>query len=342
VVIGVLALLVVGLAGGLIGNAAGGSSSSAAGSCPVTPVADKNAPSVVTIFATGRVAGGIGSGEVIRSDGYILTNNHVVAPAADGGTLEVQFNDGTKVPATLTGRDPAVDLAVVKVNETGLRAIPTGNSSKLVVGQPVIAMGSPLGLEGTVTSGIVSALGRNIEVPGEGNNTALLVDAIQTDASINPGNSGGALVDCSGDLVGIPSAGATVPSSSGESSGGSIGLGFAIPANLAIQVADEIISTGSVTHGYFGMSVTQVKAGDGPSPHGTTGLLVVSVVPGGPSAQAGLRADDVITTINGQPATTPDQLYAITLTQRPGDQVKIGYERSGKSDTTTVTLGTAP
>jgi putative serine protease PepD len=343
VLIGVAILLVAGLVGGVVADAVDSDgSSSSAGSCVVTPVADENLPSVVTIYASGRVGSGIGSGEVIQSDGYILTNNHVVQPAVDGGTLEVRFNDGAMVPATLTGRDAQVDLAVVKVDETGLRPIPEGNSDNVVVGEPVIAMGSPLGLVGTVTSGIVSALDRTIEVAGEGDQSALLVDAVQTDASINPGNSGGALVNCSGQLVGVNSAGATVPSSSGEASPGSIGLNFAIPVNLAVQVSNELISTGHTTHSYFGMSVSPVRAGAGPNNGAPSGLQVVAVVPGGPAAQAGLQVGDIITSINGQPATSTDQIMSITLSQRAGDTVKIEYWRNGKTSTTTVTLGSVP
>ena len=213
-----------GLAGGLIATASAAPNSStadasAAGtegsatSCPVTPVADQVLPSVVTISASGTDGAGTGSGEVIRSDGYILTNNHVIAIAANGGKVEVLFADGTSAPATIVGRDTLTDLAVLKVEGiSNLKPITLGSSSSVQVGQPVIALGAPLGLSGSVTSGIVSALDRTVEVPAEDDKNALLVSAVQTDAAINPGNSGGALVNCSGELVGVPSAGATVPS----------------------------------------------------------------------------------------------------------------------------------
>jgi putative serine protease PepD len=202
--------------------------SSEISACAVTPVVNKVIPSVVTISARGEGGGGTGSGEVIRSGGYILTNNHVIAIAAHGGSVEVLFSDGQTAPATITGRDPQTDLAVLKVQTTHqLKVIPLGNSSTVKVGEATVVVGAPLGLSGTVTSGIVSALDRTIEVPAENDSSALLVSAIQSDASINPGNSGGAMVNCAGQLIGVPTAGATVPSSSGESSGGSIGLGFA-------------------------------------------------------------------------------------------------------------------
>lgn len=228
------ALVVGGVVGGLIVGAtqSPGSSvnpgtsaaSSTASACPVTSVADQVVPSVVTIAASGPGGDGTGSGEVIRSGGYMLTNNHVISIAASGGSVEILFSDGQTVPATITGRDPQTDLAVLKVISLG--------SSSVKVGQPVVAIGAPLGLSGTVTSGIVSALDRTVQVPGENNRSALLVSAVQTDASINPGNSGGALVNCEGQLVGVPTAGATVP----DSGGGSIGLGFAIPVDLAKSI----------------------------------------------------------------------------------------------------------
>jgi putative serine protease PepD len=323
-------------------NANAGSGQPAGAVCQVTQVAKDTLPSVVTISATGASSGGTGSGEVIKSDGYILTNNHVIAPAANGGKLEVLFSDGKSVPATLAGRDPLTDVAVIKVDQTGLRAIPIGKSSTLSVGQPVVVLGAPLGLTSTVTSGIVSALNRTIQVPGEDSHPALLLNAIQTDAAINPGNSGGAMVNCAGQFVGIPSAGATVPSSSGESSGGSIGLGFAIPSDYAITLADEIISTGRVSHAYFGVSAIPVPpeaaANNGVAP----GLYVTAVAPAGPAFKAGLREGDIITTIDGQPATSTDQLVMLTLTKHPGDTVQLGYERDGRQATTTVTLVSTP
>jgi putative serine protease PepD len=296
-------------------------------------------PSVVTIAASGSGGGGTGSGEVIRSDGYILTNNHVISIAANGGSVEVLFSDGQAAAATITGRDPQTDLAVLKVQVSHeLKVIPLSSSSSVKVGQPVVAIGAPLGLSGTVTSGIVSALDRTVEVPGENDRSALLVSALQTDAAINPGNSGGALVNCAGQLVGVPTAGATVP----NSGGGSIGLGFAIPVDLAKSIADEIIATGRVTHAYFGLQTVPIPPAAAAQAGLPEGLFVRTVAPGGPAAQAGLRPDDVITSIDGEPATSNLQLQELTLTKKSGDTVPIGYTRAGHSATTTVTLGAQP
>jgi putative serine protease PepD len=348
-----------GVVGGVIANTLNSPSSSSASatatgtasstggtsptSCQVTAVAEKVLPSVVTISAKGSSGAGTGTGEVIKSDGYILTNNHVIAPAVGaGGALTVLFSDGKMASATLVGRDPLTDVAVIKVDETGLPAIPVGSSSSLVIGQPVVALGAPLGLSSTVTSGIVSALDRTIQVPGENSQSALLINAIQTDAAINPGNSGGALVNCDGQFVGMPSAGATVPSESGQSSGGSIGLGFAIPSDYALRLADEIMSTGHVSHAYFGIQATPVSA-DAAKVNGVAeGLIVTGIDSGGPSAAAGLAVGDVITSINGQPAVSTDQLVELTLSQKPGDKVTLGYTRNGAAATATVTLGTQP
>jgi putative serine protease PepD len=311
--------------------------------CDVTSVANRVIPSVVTISARGSGGAGTGSGEVIKSDGYIVTNNHVIAIAANGGSVEVQFSDGQIVPATIVGRDPQTDIAVLKIDSSRkLQPIAIGSSSSVVVGQATVVIGAPLGLSGTVTAGIVSALDRTIEVPGENGASALLVAAIQTDAAINPGNSGGSMVNCSGQLIGIPSAGASVPSSSGESSGGSIGLGFAIPVNTAMTIADEIISTGSVTHAYFGIGAVPIPTAAATQAGVPEGLYVQIVTPGGPAAQAGLREGDVITKVDGQPATSTVQLQELALTKKPGDKVELEYWRNGHSTSTTVTLGAHP
>ena len=312
--------------------------------CDATSVAKDDLPSVVTINVTTGTPGATGttgSGEIIREDGYILTNNHVVSPAASGGTIQVLLSDGSSYGAAITGRDPQTDLAVIKITAPEpLRTIPLGSSSSLTVGQPVVALGAPLGLSNSVTTGIVSALDRTVQVPSDNGQTATLLSAIQTDAAINPGNSGGALTNCTGELVGVPTANATVTTSTGETSTGNVGINFAIPVDVATVVADEIISTGKVVHSYFGLQVSAVP----PSGGGSTaeGLYVNEVDQGGPAAAAGLRPGDVITAIDGQPATDPTQLALLTLKKKPGDQVAITYERAGASATTTVTLGTVP
>jgi putative serine protease PepD len=344
------ALVVGGVIGGVIVGVTKSSASTAAApspvtvsACEVTSVANQVLPSVVTISAQGQDGGGTGSGEVIKSDGYILTNNHVIAVAANGGSVEVQFTDGQTAPATITGRDPLTDLAVIKVDTSAkLKVIAMGESSSVKIGQPTVVIGSPLGLSGTVTSGIVSALDRTIQVPGENDSTALLVSAIQTDAPINPGNSGGAMVNCSDQLIGVPTAGATVPTSSGESSGGSIGLGFAIPVDLAKTISNEIISTGSVTHAFFGLETLPIPPVAAEQAGLPEGLFVRAVTPGGPAAQAGLRAEDVITSINGAPATSNIQLQELALTKKPGDTVPLEYQRDGHTTKATVTLGARP
>jgi putative serine protease PepD len=345
-----VALVVGGLLGGCTstatsssgspGTSSGSTGATTVSACAVTSVATKVIPSVVTIAASGSGGSGTGSGEVISSDGYILTNNHVISTAAHGGSVTVLFSDGQTAAATITGRDPQTDLAVLHVQTSShqLDVISLGTSSTVKVGEPVVAIGAPLGLSGTVTSGIVSALDRTVQVPGDNDKSALLVSAMQTDASINPGNSGGALVNCEGQLVGVPTAGATVP----NSGGGSIGLGFAIPVDLAKSIADEIIATGRVTHAFFGLQTVPIPPAAAAQAGLPEGLYVQAVTPGGPAAQAGLRPDDVITSINGQPATSNIQLQELTLTKKPGDTVTIGYTRAGQTATATVTLSAQP
>ncbi len=328
------------------GSSSSGGSASASSDvgCAVTSVADKVLPSVVTIAATGAAGAGTGSGEVIRSDGYILTNNHVIAIAANGGKVEVTFSDGTTVPATIVGRDVLTDLAVLKVAQSdNLKVIGLGSSDSVQVGQPVVAIGAPLGLSGTVTSGIVSAMDRTVEVPAEDDQSALLVSALQTDAAINPGNSGGALVNCSGDLIGVPTAGASVPTADGGSSAGSVGLGFAIPVNIAKTISDEIISTGRVSHSYFGVQTLPIPADAAAQAGLKGGLFVAGVVPGGPAAQGGPAAgrrdhrDRREDRHHQRPAAGADAHQAA---RRHGDDRVRADGATGKK--ATVTLGSQP
>jgi putative serine protease PepD len=345
----VVGLLGAGVIGALVGSASDTDNSAkvvaARASCPVTRVAAEGLPSVVMISVQSGRGGSTGSGEVIRSDGEILTNNHVISDAANGGgSISVLFGDGVTAPAQLVGRDPETDLAVIKVQTTErLSVITFGSSANLQVGEPVVALGAPLGFPDTVTAGIVSALDRSVDVPSDNGSTALLVSAIQTDASINPGNSGGALVDCNARLVGVPTAGATAPGPLGTSSSGSIGINFAIPGDFAKSISNEIIATGTVTHSFFGIQVVPVTpSSTGPSAGAKEGLFVTGVTPSGPSDDAGIRAGDVITKINGEPARSANQLQALTLTKKPGDTVVLTYERNGTSHATTVTLAAEP
>jgi putative serine protease PepD len=311
--------------------------------CPATTIADEVLPSVVTISIQTSTSSSNGSGEVIRDNGYILTNDHVISPAGNGGTIDAVFSDGQTERATLVGRATGLDLAVVKVNAPQkLPVIAFGHSDSLVVGQPVVALGSPLGLSGTVTSGIVSALGRDVPVPADNGQTALLPGAIQTDASINPGNSGGALVDCHGALVGVNTAIATVPNAAGQAGGGSVGIGFAIPVDLATVVADQLIATGRFTAPYFGASTTPIPPSAASRFGISGGLYVQSVSAGGPAAEAGLRPGDVITHVAGHATTRPDSLFLATLTNRAGDKVSVDYVRNGTTATTMATLAAHP
>jgi putative serine protease PepD len=336
----VLVALIGGVVGGVVVKetwTSGSGSTTASGqaaACPAATVADDALPSVVTVQARSGQQGGSGSGVVIRSGGYVLTNDHVIAVASDGGTISIVRSDGETTGATLVGRDPVTDLAVIKAEQTeSLPPISLGESGSLEVGQPVVALGSPLGLNSSVTAGIVSALNRYVRVPSETGQTAHLVNAIQTDAAINPGNSGGALVDCSANLVGINTAGAAVP----NSPGGSIGLGFAIPIDLAKGIADELIANGKVSHLSIGVQLQQISPELAQQAGVSQGLYVTAVTSGGPADEAGLRPGDIILEVDGDPATI-DALTVKTLTLKAGDTIQLSYERAGTKHTTTLTL----
>jgi putative serine protease PepD len=307
----------------------------------VAAVAAKILPSVVSLEVRTGSGGDTGTGIVISAAGYILTNNHVVAAATKGGRLTVVFPDKSSAKGTIVGHpDPVSDLAVVRVtNVKGLHPATLGSSAGIHVGDPVVAVGSPLGLAGTVTTGIVSALDRPVAASDAGSgNTDNIIDAIQTDAAINPGNSGGPLVDMSGAVVGVNSAIATLSGNAVSGQGGSIGLGFAIPIDQAKRIAAEILKQGYATHPIIGVHLDTSFAGDGAriaDPGGT------AVTPGGPAARAGLRAGDVVVAADGERITSPEELIVAIRKHAPGDRLRLTYLRGGQRHTTTVTLGSA-
>ncbi|MDR6506398.1 trypsin-like peptidase domain-containing protein [Arthrobacter oryzae] len=338
----------------------------------ITAASVKASPSVVTIKATSGSDGGTGSGIIIDDDGHILTNTHVVTldGKAANATIEVRTSDGRVLTAKIVGTDPLSDLAVIKVdNPSGLTPATLGDSSKLNVGDTAIAIGSPLGLTGTVTDGIVSTLNRTISVassaaPKEGADDSqsddeggfqfappdggqsqstskqgsISLNVIQTDAAINPGNSGGALVNSKGEVIGVNVA---IASAGGESSSsGNIGVGFSVPINLAKRVANEIIDTGKATHGQFGVSV-KPKSSTSSSSSFSVGAEVATVESGSAAAKAGLKVGDVVTKFNDLAISDPNQLTAAVREQPAGASVKVTILRSGKEQQVDVTLGAA-
>ncbi|WP_082943650.1 trypsin-like peptidase domain-containing protein [Mycobacterium sp. 1274761.0] len=333
----------------------------AAPSGSVEQVAAKVLPSVVKLQLSIGQGKEEGSGIVLSEDGLILTNNHVVAalsgsdtdqassvfggrneqsadePSGQDMEATVSFADGKTVPFSLVGTDPADDIAVVRAQGvSGLTPITIGSSKDLRVGQNVVAIGSPLGLEGTVTTGIISALDRPVSTGDEATGQHSVMNAIQTDAAINPGNSGGALVNMNGELVGVNSAIASMgggPSSEGAQAG-SIGLGFAIPSDQAKRIADELVSTGTVTHASLGVQLTQAAGG--------RGAAVAQVVSGGPAAAAGVPDGVLITQVDDRPIDDADALVAAVRSKAPGDTVTLTYtDGSGAAQTARVTLGEA-
>ncbi|MGH8834586.1 MAG: S1C family serine protease, partial [Actinomycetes bacterium] len=300
----------------------------------VSDVAAAVLPSVVSIESQA----GEGSGVIISADGQILTNNHVVAAAADGGQLRVTFNDGSTAAAQILGRDPKSDIAVIKVDRTDLTAAKLGDPADLAVGEQVVAIGSPLGLQGTVTTGIVSALNRPVTIGTENGfgqqdgNT--VIDAIQTDAAINPGNSGGALVNMNGEVIGINTAIASLQSGSGGQAG-SIGVGFAIPIDQARKTADQLASGQQVDRAFLGVNVAATT----PAGEPVSGAYISDIQANSPAATAGLQAGDVVTRFGDRPIDGPDALVAAVRSQDPGAKVTVSYQRDGQTQTVEVTLG---
>ncbi|MFE5818208.1 trypsin-like peptidase domain-containing protein [Streptomyces sp. NPDC056479] len=311
----------------------------------VAGIAARALPSVVTLHVSGSEEQGTGTGFVLDDRGHILTNNHVVEPAGDDGQISVTFHSGDTAKATVVGRDSGYDLAVVKVSGvSGLTPLPLGNSDNVQVGDPVVAIGAPFDLEGTVTSGIISAKERPITAGGESDGSDVsYVDALQTDAPINPGNSGGPLLDAQGRVVGINSAIRSADSGSDLDGGqaGSIGLGFAIPVNQARRVAEELINTGKATHPVIGVTLDMDYAGDG-ARVGTKGSDGGSAVTeGGPGDKAGIEPGDVITEVDGQRVHSGEELIVKTRAHRPGDRLELTLKRGGKEVTISLTLGSS-
>jgi len=289
-------------------------------------------PGVVSISVSASAGSGTGSGFFLSSDGYVLTNNHVVEAAATRGTISVAISTGKKYTAKIVGRDSSYDLAVLKIDVTGAPTLQLGDSEKVAVGDAVIAIGSPLGLAGTVTSGIISAKNRPVTT-GSDSGESSFINALQTDAAINPGNSGGPLVDATGAVVGVNSAIASLGSSAGGQSG-SIGLGFAIPINQAKKTAEQLIKTGSATYPIMGIAVDTRYTG--------TGALISSeangVTAGGPADKAGLKAGDLIIEIDGVEVNTSDELIVAIRSRNVGDKVKIKFKRNAITREVSVTL----
>ncbi len=331
-----------------------------AGQVNWSATASKVKPSVVSITVIKGQQGDQGSGVVLDDKGNIATNNHVVSLVGKGGTVKVTMADNQTYDATVVGTDPSTDLAVVRLKEPpkDLKPITLGNDHKLVVGQPVMAIGNPLGLSSTVTTGIVSALNRPVttqasEGGGQGDDNSpfpfpfggedqsktinVTTNAIQTSAAINPGNSGGALVTGSGKLIGINSSIATVGQSSGSSQSGNIGIGFAIPVSVVKNITSQLIDNGKAVHAQVGVSVRTASVDEGDATQ--LAAKIVKVNSGSPADKAGLKSGDIVTAIDGNPVTSSDSLVGYVRAKTVGEKIKLTIVRDGKQKNVTVTLG---
>ena len=352
----VVMVLVAALFGGVVGALIVSRRDSATASLPVAPagttarpagsiadIAARALPSVVTIRVKGADTAGTGSGFVLRKDGYILTNNHVVEGAAKTGKITVIFTDGKVSDAKIIGRDASYDLAVIRVDRSDLPVLAFGVSSTVVVGDPVIAVGAPLGLDSTVTSGIISALNRPVTPGGSGSSTAAFINAIQTDAAINPGNSGGPLLDMAGRVIGVNSAIARVAGSQDPVDGqsGNIGVGFAIPSDQARKTAEQLIATGKATHPVIGVMLDTTYAGEGVKIATASSNGSPPIAKGGPADKAGLRPGDVIIKFDGRPVVGPDEFVVAIRAKSVGDQVELTIQRGTSERIVKMTLQAA-
>ena len=285
-------------------------------------------PAVVQLNVASGAGEGTGSGFVISEDGYIITNHHVAGVAGQGGSIEVAFSDGSTAQGRLVGSNPGYDIAVVKVDRTGLTTVPLGSSGDLNVGDSVIAVGSPLGLSGTVTTGIVSALNRPVTAGGEGE--VAFINAIQTDAAINPGNSGGPLLDGAGEVIGVNSAIASMGVGA-DGQAGSIGLGFSIPIDVVKRISTEIIQTGVSQTPLIGVQLDTSFTGDG--------AKIAEVTPNGAADLAGLQTGDLITRVDVTVLSDSTQLIVTIRSKAPGDSVTLTVERGNQTADVPVTLG---
>lgn len=293
----------------------------------VEEVASTVLPAVVSITVAGPRGSDEGSGSIISSDGYVLTNHHVIAAAESGARIQVTLNDGSTHPATFVASDVNTDVGVIKIEGVNnLPVIRFGNSDDLKVGQEVVAVGSPLGLSATVTSGIVSALNRPVRA-AQGGGESSLMDGIQTDAAINPGNSGGPLVDMNGNLIGMNSVIASL-SQGPQGGAGSIGLGFAIPSNFAQRVAKQLIDNGEARQPMLGVQVSVLDQAQG--------ATVAAIEPGSPAEQAGLKEGDVITRLNDRPIDSADALIAATRSRDFGETVTLEVRPQGSDNARSV------
>lgn len=294
---------------------------------PVVGVAGRVLPSVVSIDVVGTTAHVSGSGFVYGSSGHVVTNNHVVEPAVAGGTITVTFANGRKSRATVVGRSPSYDLAVLSVSTGNVPPAVLGASDGVQVGQTVVAVGSPLGLDSTVTEGIISATQRPVTAGGSGETS--YIDALQTDAAINPGNSGGPLVNLAAQVIGVNSALATVGRSRQEA--GSIGVGFAIPIDQVKTTVEQILKTGHAEYPIIGAQVSVAE--------GYGGARVQGVTSGSPAERAGIQTGDVITQVQGHPVHDGIELIVLIRSYRPGQTVTLGVERGGRSKPVQIVLG---